>query len=228
MNSKEDKLEKLRKISGIVSAGKLGSGEVRHNPGAIPESEAAEAGFGEAVQDEAVQGEPGNLDFDGAVEEDTAASDYAEAMESAVRLLAARNHAEGEIRRKLSRKGYDPEAISRVIRELRRSNYIDDEATAGIYLKELIRKGYGSHKVRSMMTAKGLGRDLVDRVMSDHYTDREEREIARRMLEKKMKTLKREKDPGKRKEKAYRYLYSRGISASIIGEVVQYHDDETF
>ncbi len=142
------------------------------------------------------------------------------AMNVAVRLLSRRNHTKHEIRQKLRQRGFDAEAIAKVISECERFNYVNDEQTAQYYLRELQTKGYGRSRIRFSMKKKGLNEELISRLIRDHHTDAEEMENARRSLEKKLRTLNREKDAGKRKEKVYRFLYSRGFSASVISELI--------
>jgi len=84
-----------------------------------------------------------------------------------------------------------------------------------------------------IITAFGTIPSAVDAIKKGVYdyipkpfTPDEVRISIRRALEKKRKTSQGEKDPGKRRAKAYRYLYSRGFSASIIAEVIHLHDDE--
>ncbi|QTA88139.1 regulatory protein RecX [Desulfonema magnum] len=142
------------------------------------------------------------------------------AMNAAVRLLSRRNHTKYEIRQKLKQRGFVAEVITKVISECEQFNYINDEQTAQYYLRELQTKGYGLRRIRFSMKKKGLNEELISNILEDHHTDADELENARRSLEKKLRTLNREKDARKRKEKIYRFLYSKGFSASVISELI--------
>ena len=49
----------------------------------------------------------------------------------------------------------------------------------------------------------------------------EERNNADKLLEKKMKTFSREEDLKKRRDKIYRFLYSRGFNKDIIADLIR-------
>ena len=141
--------------------------------------------------------------------------EFKSAMESAVRILTRRNHTCHELRVKLVRKGVSRPVAGEVVEACRRLGYLDDGRMAGLYVDELRAKGYGTRFVRKAMHDKGFQASLIDSVLSRLAPD-DELASARRALEKKQKTFEREKDPRKRREKIYRYLYSRGFSSSVI------------
>ena len=150
---------------------------------------------------------------------------FRDAMNRAVRLLSGRNHTRVELHRKLKQKGVAEAVVREVIRECERLRYLDDRMTAGIYLEELRRKGYGGQRIRATMLRKGLEAGLVDGLLEESVEREDEVSSAARMLDKKRRTFERESDPRKRKEKMYRYLYGRGFSGSIISEVIGGFDD---
>lgn len=225
MESKEEILERLRKIAGGISgSGAEMSGDKALQGGrasgetAYPAGEAAR---GQVLPGEALSGQTACSVADAARE-----SAFRDAMSRAVRLLSGRNHPKAELDRKLRQRGIEGPLVVRVIRECERLNYIDDRATAGYYLAELKRKGYGSEKIRATMVRKGLDADLVEELMAGCFDREEEVRNAARMLEKKLGTFRRETDLRKRRAKIYRYLYARGFSGSTITEVIEAHGDE--
>jgi len=137
-------------------------------------------------------------------------------MNVAVRLLSRRNHSRYEIEQKLKDRGFDADLTEKVISECQRLNYIDDKETARLYIQELKRKGYGTHRISISMKKKGLSGELTEEMLEQFNSESDELENARRVLENKLKSFEREKDIWKRKEKIYRFLYSRGFSKSVI------------
>ncbi len=105
-------------------------------------------------------------------------------------------------------------------------NYIDDEDTARLYLKELKLKGYGRRYVRSAMHKKGLAVETIESRLEQGYSNSEESTNAEKLIEKKQSTFNREEDPRKRKSKIYRYLYSRGFSPDVITEAIYKSTDK--
>ncbi len=141
---------------------------------------------------------------------------FLSAMDTAVRLLAPRQHTEAELRRKLGKRGVDPETVDAVLAECRDRKYVDDAATARFYLAELIRKDYGVNRVREAMRGKGFDEALIDAIADEYAGSADERGAARKALAKKRPALAREPDPRKRREKAYRFLAGKGFTGEVI------------
>ena len=148
-------------------------------------------------------------------------SRYQKAMNTAVRLLARRDHARLEIEQKLKQRGYNSEIIRAVAAECERLNYIDDEKTARVYIGQLARRGFGFRRIRLELNRKGLKGDRFERIVNESRLEFDEREIANRVLQKKMKSFEREEDSKKQRDKIYRFLYSRGFSEPIISELIR-------
>ena len=65
------------------------------------------------------------------------------ALNSALRILAPRDHSKYELVRKLKQRGFSREDIDEAIASCERFDYINDERTALVYIRQLKRKGYG-------------------------------------------------------------------------------------
>ena len=146
---------------------------------------------------------------------------YQKAMNTAVRLLSRRDHTRLEIEQKLKQRGYNREIIQDVAAECERLNYIDDERTAKVYIRQLIRRGFGFRRIRLELNRKGLKGDRFEPIINASRLEFDEHEIANRVLQKKMKSFEREEDSKKRRDKIYRFLYSRGFSEPIISKLVR-------
>ena len=112
---------------------------------------------------------------------------YQKAMNTAVRVLARRDHTRLEIEQKLRQRGYDLEVIRDVVVECERLNYIDDERTAKVYIFQLARRGFGFRRIRLELNRKGLKGDRFERIINASRLEFDEHEIANRVLQKKMK-----------------------------------------
>jgi regulatory protein len=148
-------------------------------------------------------------------------SRYKKALDTAVRVLTRRDHTRLEIEQKLKQRGYDSEVIRAVVVECERLNYIDDERTAKVYIFQLARRGFGFRRIRLELLKKGLRGDRFEQIVKESRLEIDEREIASSVLQKKMKSFEREEDSKKRRDKIYRFLYSRGFSQSIISELIR-------
>ena len=146
---------------------------------------------------------------------------YQRAMNTAVRLLTRRDHTSFEILQKLGQRGFDGRIIERVLAECRRLEYIDDERTARIYIGQLARRGFGFRRIRLELRKKGLTGERFEIILNERRAEIDEREIAHKVMLKKMKSFESVEDLQKRRDKMYRFLYSRGFDASVISEVIK-------
>ena len=147
--------------------------------------------------------------------------DYQSAMNTAVRLLTRRDHTCFEIFQKLGQRGFDGGVIDRVVAECRRLDYLDDERTARIYIGQLARRGFGFRRIRAELQKKGLAGERFEKIFAERRAEIDEHELAHKVMLKKLKRLESVEDHRKRKEKIYRFLYSRGFEPSVIAEVMR-------
>jgi regulatory protein len=146
---------------------------------------------------------------------------YQSAMNTAVRLLTRGDHTRFEIFQKLGQRGFDGGVVDRVLAECRRLDYINDERTARVYIEQLARRGFGFRRIRFELRKKGLTGERFEIILNEHRAEIDEHEIARKVMLKKMKSFESVEDRQKRRDKMYRFLYSRGFDASVISEVIK-------
>jgi regulatory protein len=142
------------------------------------------------------------------------------AMDKAMNLLSRRGHSRKELFDKLFKRGFSKRVIMQTLSECERLNFINDFDFAESYLAELRAKGYGIYRIKNAMFKKGVPSAILKELI-ENGTDNEEdeRERAMEALKRKMKTLEKESEPRKRKEKAYRFLAGRGFSMDVIYSV---------
>ncbi len=154
-------------------------------------------------------------------EERLAKSSYQKAMNTALRLLARRDHTSLEIQQKLGQRGFGREVIDRVLAECRRLDYIDDERTARMYIGQLARRGFGFRRIRLELKKKGLAGGTFENILTESNSEIDELEIARKVMLKRMKSFERVEDHQKRRDKIYRFLHARGFAESVISEILR-------
>ncbi|MBT8371256.1 MAG: recombination regulator RecX [Deltaproteobacteria bacterium] len=145
-------------------------------------------------------------------------------MNTAIRILTGRDHSKHELAQKLKKRKYENEIIDQVISACERFDYLNDERTAQLYVGQLKRKGYGKKRIRFDLNRKGLKGKRIQAILSRSVSEKEERECALRVFQKQLKRFESEEDSLKRKNKIYRYLYSRGFSETVISELVKKSD----
>ena len=142
-------------------------------------------------------------------------------MNTALRILANRDHSKYELKQKLQQRGFGNKVINTVIVECERFNYINDIRTADIYISQLKRKCFGKRYIRMALRKKRLGGTAIENILQENYSEDDELENAGKLLGKKKEAFEREADQKKRREKMYRFLYSRGFSPAVISDLVR-------
>ena len=145
-----------------------------------------------------------------------------DAMNSAVRILANRDHSKYELKQKLRQRGFASKVIGTVMMECERLNYINDHRTAHVYISQLKRKCFGKRYIRMALKKKRLSSTAIENFLLENYPEADEHESAGKLLEKKRETFGREADLKKRRDKMYRFLYSRGFSTTVISDVIRH------
>ncbi len=148
-------------------------------------------------------------------------TDYQRALNSTLRILTGRDHSRYELVQKLKQRGFSPDIIEKVVLECQRLDYVDDNRTSRVYIRQLMRKGYGAKRIRLELKRKGLSERPDQGVISQMISDIDELEVAGRIFKKNIKRFEREIDPRKRKNKIYRFLLARGFSAETIGNLLK-------
>lgn len=150
-----------------------------------------------------------------------AKTSYQQAMITAVRILANRDHSKYELKQKLQQRGFASKVIDTVMVKCERFGYIDDLRTARVYILQLKRKCFGRRYIRLALKKKRLSGAAIEKIVFEEYPGADEYEHAGRLLEKKLKTFARETDPQKRSGKIYRFLYSRGFDPAVISDLMR-------
>ena len=145
---------------------------------------------------------------------------YRKALNTALRILARRDHSTHELSQKLKARGYAAETIDDVILQCERLDYINDERTAQVFIRQLRRKGFGLKRIIFELNLKGLRGDRIQEVVSKNISLSDERQGADKIYRKHIRRFEREKDISKRKDKIYRFLYGRGFSKTVISEII--------
>jgi len=140
------------------------------------------------------------------------ASDAAHrAWDRAIRLLAARDRSEQEIRSRLVAGGASPTTIAATLRRLRRYAYVDDHRFALSVAEQAQRRGYGSEYVRAQLEHKGVAAQVIEQALHASFDD--EAELAGQALARHFPEGLRQ--PAER-AKAVRFLLRRGFPEGVV------------
>ena len=138
-------------------------------------------------------------------------------------LLFRRMHAKGELRKKLYTKNEFPITfIEKVISEMESFGYLNDKKFALEFCKELSRKAYGPRLIRQKMYQRGLDGSLINEIVQEFTESKQDNdEELLRLAQKKLKSLHRETDEFKKRQKLYRFLAGKGWGGGEINRVIE-------
>ncbi len=146
---------------------------------------------------------------------DDDAPTLADAEAAAVRLLARRAHAEGELRRKLAQRDFDDALIDQACERMHEYGYLDDEQFAADQAAILRRKGWGPRQIAHKLGQRGVDSTIVDDTIAALGGRQDWIEACRQRLESKFRCPADELDDAAT-QKAFRHLKYRGFHDSTI------------
>ena len=145
-------------------------------------------------------------------------------FDRALRMLSARAHGVRELRTKLLR-GKEPppeQTVDAVVAECRRLGFLNDRQFARDCASELASRGCGNVAIRFKLKTRGLAAEDVTEAMTALAADSEsEVERALSAGKFKLKSLKKDEQRQKKREKLFRFLAGRGFSSETVREVLR-------
>src|SRR5258708_197943 len=161
------------------------------------------------------------------------------AYDYAVFLLSLRLRTVGEMREKMEKRGYNPEAIEKVIEKLHSQKYLDDKSYAEVFLDNLKQyKNFGFYGIKKKFMLKKLPPSLIEAVLQEGFSLEEEIKIAERFLKKERFKVREQamasrigggeivyqtfadSEENQEKQKAAQRLKSRGFRSEVIARLV--------
>ena len=156
-------------------------------------------------------------------------------MEAAAAFLAVRSRSVEETRRRLLHLGYPAAICDEVVQRLIDMRYLDDREFARAWVESRDRaKPRGSVALRRELQLKGVPEDTISETLEarsalavgaivlgpsgDAVADAD-RVAARRLLDRRARTLSREVDPQRRRQKAYALLARNGFAPDVCNEI---------
>ena len=102
-------------------------------------------------------------------------SDKDKLMEAALRLLDFQDRTSSELREKLIKKGFEPDAVGETVEILKDSGILDDRRYAEIFILSRYSSGKGRSWIKQKLVSKGISRDIIDDAMSAAAEEVDER-----------------------------------------------------
>jgi regulatory protein len=162
-----------------------------------------------------------------------AIDDPAVVLEAALRFLEPRQRSIGEVRRRLTRVGYQPELVEGAIARLAELGMLDDAAFARTWVESRDRaRPRGERALRQELAQKGVERAVVDEVIGEREPGQgsdgpgqgsdgpsPDEAAAERLLHRHLGALNRVPDTRARRQRAYALLARNGFDPDVAGRL---------
>lgn len=156
------------------------------------------------------------------------------AYEYAVFLLSLKLRTMGEIISKMQKRGYAEKVISDVIEKLKDQRYLNDEQYAEIFLENLkTYRSFGYYGIKKKFLEKKLPQKLIEKILQEGLSVKDEEKIARRLLQKEGFEVKKpvedeevqyrtfaDQEQNKEKSRLVNRLKSRGFRGEVIAKLL--------
>lgn len=137
-----------------------------------------------------------------------------------MRLCSRAEKSSGDARRLMRGWGVEPAEAERVLAELVERRFIDDERYAAAYTREKLRtSGWGAHKIRAALAAKGVSREIVAAALDEHIAPEAQGERLQKYLERHLPRLK-VSSAWELRSKLVRHGLSLGYDYETVGDAV--------
>jgi len=134
--------------------------------------------------------------------------------------LSFRARTEKEIRDRLKKKGFSKKITDEVISDLKRLDLVNDYQFALSWIKDrLDHKPRGEKLLRIELYRFGIKKELIEKALEEVYPKKNEKEIAKGLIEKRKKRYENLEERLAKKRMAD-YLLRRGFSYEVVKEVL--------
>lgn len=139
---------------------------------------------------------------------------FAQAKESALRLLARREHGAYELRQKLLNKGYDEIVIDQVLQVLTETNLQSDQRFVEGYIRRRMAKGFGPLHIINELLKLRIDEQLIHQFIN--FSSDDWKVMIQQICFKKFGSINFAQDDFKKKARQIRFFQVRGFDISQI------------
>lgn len=149
-------------------------------------------------------------------------ADYDHGYQYALFLLNLSMRTQNEIKEKMQRRGYASTVINEVINNLLQEKYLDDDNYAEVFINSMKSyKTWGRFMMKKKLMEKKLDSTLIEEKLAELVSAKDEKEIAKRYLERQFKDINISGLEYEEKQKVMRRLLSRGFGMDVVTKLVK-------
>jgi regulatory protein len=144
----------------------------------------------------------------------------ANALETAVRLLASRALTAEEVRLRLARRGFPKDAADAAVADLTARGYLDDRAVAYNMVASRAKRLLGRPRIAAELRRRGIAEPIVEEALRQTFAELDENDLVRRAAAKLLPGGRAPRDE-REKGRMVRALARRGFSTGAIVRAVR-------
>jgi len=144
---------------------------------------------------------------------------FQEALKSGLSYLRARPRSVNEVVEKLRKKQVVDDVIEKVILELEKCGYLNDEDFSRRWVEGHLHRSGGPQKFAHDLRKKGIAQDIIDAILTEYAPQLSSRDRAVELLRKQLWRYKF-LDSRKARSRMYGFLARRGYDAYAISDIV--------
>lgn len=149
-------------------------------------------------------------------------ADYDQGYQYALFLLNLSMRTVNEVKEKMQRRGYVSTVINEVINNLLQEKYLNDENYAEVFINSMKSyKTWGRFMMKKKLMEKKLDSALIEEKLEELVTPQDEKEIAKRYLERQFKDVNMAALEYDEKQKVMRRLLRRGFGMDTVTKLVK-------
>ncbi len=145
---------------------------------------------------------------------------FQEALKSGLSYLRARPRSVNEVVEKLRKKQVVDDVIEKVVLELERCGYLNDEDFSRHWVEGHLHRSGGPQKFAHDLRKKGIAQDIIDAILTEYAPQLNSRDRAVELLRKQLWRY-RFLDSRKARTRMYGFLARRGYDAYAISDIVE-------
>ncbi|MBU5635845.1 recombination regulator RecX [Geomonas sp. Red69] len=148
------------------------------------------------------------------------------AFDCSLRVLTLRDHSEGELRKKLSGKGYQEGEIEASVVRMKELGYLDDLRFARSFASSALRNGKGvGPRLKLELSRRGVAGNIVSQVLDEMALEYSEAELLTQLMQRRYPGFDAATASDKEKRRIVGYLQRKGFSLSAIFRELKAQED---
>ena len=145
------------------------------------------------------------------------------ARQAALSLLARRDYTAKELREKLSARGHTPDDTDRTLEQLASEGLQSDERAAAAHVRSASDiRGRGRLRIARELEARGIDREIVQRLTATIGAEDEAAAIAAVLVRKRWPAT----PTSPERRRMFQHLLRRGFSADAVARALRHRDDD--